>query len=263
MAQLSELSKGGPEVMVLLKSAISRHVGARTRWNAAVLLTAVLPLVFAGCVTTFHEDHFFQSVSSRSGRATNYFRVRVDGQASLSTARYISGYYDERAVDLFFNEVKSSETLKLFEPDSVEPGTTEKIKPLSPDDKNGALVMILSTNAKAVTDAIGQFAESQITADALTNLVNRRDILDAQRATARLKPEVEKASAVSAELTALFAAIPAATAPAVAPPAPATEVAYVRILNAIAAALGATQSFATLNEAAAWFRTIATTERDR
>jgi hypothetical protein len=249
--------------MRLLRLIGDRAAGVTGGWIAAGWLTAALPLVFAGCVTTFHEDHFFQSVSSRGGRATNYFRVRVDGHASLSTARYISGYYDERAVDLFFNEVKSNETLKLFESDSVEPGSTDKIKPLSPDDKHGALVMILSTNAKAVTDAIGQFAESQVTADALTNLLNRREILDAQRASARLSPEVERANAVSAELTALFAAIPAPTAPALAPPAPQTEAAYVRILNAIAAALGSTQSFSTIGDAATWFRTVAATERNR
>src|SRR5438132_3275792 len=74
------------------------------RWNLAILVLAVF---VSGCVTTFHEDHYFQSASSRSGHATNYFRLQVDGWAAFSSARYISGYYDERAVDLFFNEIKT------------------------------------------------------------------------------------------------------------------------------------------------------------
>lgn len=246
--------------MILTSSANRRPIGAGVPQAVARgLVTAVVPLLLAGCVTTFHEDHFFQSSNSSTGRATNYFRVRVDGQASLSTARYISGYYDERALDLFFNEVKPNDTLKLFEADMTEPGTTEKIKPLSPDDQHGALLMVLSTNAKAVTDAIGQFAESQIVADSLTNLVNRRDILDEQRASARLKPDIDRASAVSAELERLLAAVPTAAAP----PMPATRDAYLRVLNAVAAALGSTQSFATLADADTWFKARVAAERAR
>ena len=230
---------------------------------SAILILALLSLLLSGCVTSFHEDHFFQSISSRTGRATNYFRVRVDGQATLSAARYISGYYDERAIDLFFNEIKSGEPPKLFEQDLMEPGGTEKLKPLSPDDKHGVLVMVLSTNAKAVTDAIGQFAESQVVADSLTNLVNRRDIQEAQRAKASTGPDVEKANAVAAELGRLFGAIPAPTPPATAPAAKEAQDAYVRVLNAIAAALGSTQSFTTIQEADAWLRATSVAERNR
>jgi len=117
--------------------------------------------------------------------------------------------------------------------------------------------MVLSTNAKAVTDAIGQFSESQIVADSLTNLLNRRDLLDAQRASARLGPEIDKANAVTAELQQLFAKV------GTAPTAAAAEESYVRILNAIAAALGSTQSFTTIKEAEAWFRGLAVNERGR
>ncbi|MBI2207194.1 MAG: hypothetical protein HYU41_25455 [Candidatus Rokubacteria bacterium] len=220
------------------------------------LLVTLLPLL-SGCVTRFREDHYFQSVSNRSGRATNYFRVRVDGYAVMSAARYIAGYYDERAVDLFFNEIKTGERLRLFEQDMVEPGGTEKLKPLSPEDKKGGLVMILSTNAKAVTDAIGQFTESQIVADTLTNLLNRRELQEARRSDARFAPEIDRTAAVAAELERLFAAMPPAVPPNTAPASKPAEDAYVRVLNALAAALGSTQSFATIKEAETWFRAMA------
>ena len=114
-----------------------------------------------------------------------------------------------------------------------------------------------------MTDAIGQFSESQIVADSLTNLVNRRDILDAQRSNAKLGPEIDKANAVSTELAQLFAAMPTPVPPNVAPTAPQVQDAYLRILNAIAVALGSTQSFSSVQQAEAWLRATAQAERGR
>ena len=125
--------------------------------------------------TAFKEDHYFQSVGRKNGKATNYFKLEVKGGAQLSQARYIAGYYDERAVDLYFNELKKvsngEEFIQpIFPDDLTEPGTNEIIGPLSPDDHKGAFVMILSTNARAISNAIGQFSDNQIIADAVTNL---------------------------------------------------------------------------------------------
>lgn len=213
-----------------------------------MLVCLAMTMTLTGCVTTFTEDHYFQSRSGRSDQATNYFRVRVDGYSAFSRARYIAGYYDERAVDLFFNEIKTGEPAKLFEQDVTEPGTAEKIRPLSPEDKHGTLVMVLSTNAKAVTDAIGQFGENQLVADAVTNLVNRREVIEARRAAAKVGPQVGRARSVSSELDSLFTAVPAGGAAAE------TEAAYVRILNTLAAALGASESFTSIKDAERWFR---------
>jgi len=120
-------------------------------------------LVF-GCAN-IREDHYFKSYSKNAGVATNYFRLTVKANADLSSARYIAGYYDERAVDLFFNEIKSAagtnqtNPSKLFMDNQESPGSDEVLKPLDPQQQ-GAFVMIFSTNAEAVANTIGNFAKA-------------------------------------------------------------------------------------------------------
>ena len=98
-----------------------------------VVLAGLGVLAIAGCGTSFRENHYFSSASdnpSREGK-TNYFRVTVDGWAAFSAARYVSGYYDERAIDLFFNEVKPAAPGVIIPPvftgESAEPFTGDKI----------------------------------------------------------------------------------------------------------------------------------------
>ena len=137
-------------------------------------------LCTAGCAVTFKEDHYFQQ-QNKAGDVTNYYRLQVSGYGALSSARYVSGFYDERAVDLFFNELKVEQTgtstdKTLFKDAQKNPGSDETIKPLDPG-AHGAFVMILSTNASSVARTIGQFSENQIVADAITNLMNRDALL--------------------------------------------------------------------------------------
>src|SRR4051812_49182226 len=103
------------------------------RWTYLLLTFCALA---AGCAS-FHEEHYFQT-ADKSGTPLNFFRVRVDGNAGLTRLRYLSGYYDERAVDLYFNEVKSPgqgpdvDIQPLFLAGQKSPGTEEVIKPLEP-----------------------------------------------------------------------------------------------------------------------------------
>jgi hypothetical protein len=203
-------------------------------------------LALPGCFTVIDEKHYFQSL--RGERVTNYYRLRVSGGAAFSSARYISGYYDERAVDLFFNELKTTPTTDatrsaLFPETLKDPGTEEVIKPLSPTDQTGAFVIVLSTNARAVTDAIGQFAENQAVADAITNIVNRDQILGGGASS-----EVSANAARTRELEQLFARVPADATPG----RDETVTAYLRIVGAIARAEGHTAPFADLDSARRW-----------
>jgi hypothetical protein len=211
-------------------------------------------LVVLGACTTFNEDHFFQSLNVQDGRATNYYRLRIEGYAGLSKARYLSGYYDERAVDLFFNEIKTTEIAPIVPQNQIEPGTNVALKPLQPDEQRGVLVMILSTNAKAVADAIGQFAENQVAAQALTNLVSRGDLLEARRIEARFAAKARASQATREELQALIDKVPVAADGAA--NIAATQEAYLRVLNAIARALGSEETFTTFEAAAAFFRGV-------
>jgi hypothetical protein len=217
-----------------------------------------------------HETHYFQqNLADSSGRA-NYFRLEVSGRAYFSAARYIAGFYDERAVDLFFNEVKSGGTSDkktgdnteapasssaatstirpLFAADATLPGTDEVVKPLK-DPGDGTFLMLFSTNATAVADAIGQFAENQLAADALTNIVNRSEIRSRAERQGRAEGRLAGVSALKATLDALVELVPKGADPSV----PATERSMLRILNALARGLGHSGSFASITEASAWF----------
>lgn len=242
-----------------------------------VLLVSVL-LVLAACSTNFREDHYFKSVGNTGDKPTNYFRLRITGEADFSSARYIAGYYDERAVDLFFDEMKSASSSNdakidpLFQGGEIDLGEGEKIAPLSPTLENGAFLMIFSTNAKAVANTIGQFAESQVAADAITNLVNRDQVKEAARAKASNQMAHQRAQAVAAEIESLVNAIPAPSQEdeagndeteddETADEAGVTEVAKeattqaaLRLLAAIAQAKGRVGSFQSIEEARAWFQ---------
>jgi len=214
---------------------------------------AILLSVTWSCTTTFGENHYFQATDLKTGEVSNYYRLTVKGYAFMSSARYVSGFYDERAVDMFFNEMKIADTKstdtttgKIFVDQQIDPGTQTKITPLSPTEANGAFVMILSSNASSVTNTIGQFAENQIVADAVTNLANRDLVaaeLRANQATALA------ANATAQELQKLFALVPSSDKPT----KDETVKAYLRILNSISRAINPDQAnFNKLEEAEAW-----------
>jgi hypothetical protein len=219
------------------------------------LLLAMPALLLEGCATSFSENHYFRLRSDDGSVTTNYFRVRISGSAQMSSARYVSGYYDERAVDLFFDEIKSGSANcttcipSIFDGGEIELGSNGgKIEPLAPSPENGALLMIFSTNAKVVANAIGEFAESQVTADAITNLANRDKVREMAQAEAAGKADEQRIKAAGAEIKALVDALPAdggVTAEVVD--------GALRILSAFAQQHGHNEAFTTIAEARAWF----------
>ncbi len=210
-------------------------------------LVAFAALTSSACAS-IREDHYFEEPVRDGSGARNYFRLRVRGRAGFARARYVAGYYDERAVDMYFNEVKpasgSEDVVRpIFGPEPREPGG-EVFKPLSPPEDRGAFVMILSTNAKVVADVIGQFAESQVVSDAITNIVNRDALKEARGAVAAFDAEVKASEHVASELETLHGQVAAAT------PQPG----YLAMLNAIARHFGRSEGFthSTVAEAREW-----------
>lgn len=75
--------------------------------NPHSLLVLLALVVCGGCATAFQEAHYFRSERNGEGPANrNYYRVRVTGATALSSSRYVSGYFDPEAVDIYFNEIK-------------------------------------------------------------------------------------------------------------------------------------------------------------
>lgn len=218
-------------------------------WMIGLLLSISCQLI--GCAN-FHEVHYFKSLDG-DHKPLNYFRLTVKGNAGLSSGRYVASCFDERAVDLFFNELKAPE--HTFRPILTNPkdGTPPVSVELDSCKEPGKFVMILSTNADSVANTIGAFAESNINAQALTNILNRDSVIEAKRLTTNADATTQHLAAVSAELESLFAKVPT-TDPTTgkSPPSQvAAEDALLRVLNTIGRVLGA-PPFADFDEADKW-----------
>ena len=215
------------------------------RWQ--LLASSLIGAVASSGCTTFHQTYHFQSTAGDG--TVNFFRVRVDGDAQTAKTRYLAGFYDERAVDLFFNELKSTDKdlRPIFVTGQKAPGEDTAIKPLTPDKGRGTFVMIFSTNPKAVADTIGAFAESQVVSDALSNLVNRREVQAARVLTATKSVSDTSATAIADELKALLP--PTADSP---PSGESLKRDYLRALQSIARETGGPSQLADFPAAKAW-----------
>jgi len=227
-----------------------------------LLLPALLLL--PGCVSTFEDKHHFATVDTSTGQVVNVFRVSVKGGAEMANLRYIAGYYDPRAVDLFFNEVNSQNytdaELKgavpsIFKTVSCDDPADDDCKkkqdavlrtvPVGADGgKEGRFVMILSSNANAVASSIGKFAENELVISSALFLATKND----REAVAKLDAE---APIVSAQRKATTGEIGKILEGADAD----YNSKYLRTLQAIAAGLApdASPAFKDKDEAAAWF----------
>jgi hypothetical protein len=229
----------------------------RTNWPtklvvfATALLSAVMNL--GGCSTVVAENHYFAAFRDKPGgerEPVQFYRLSVDGNSQFANTRYLTGYFDERAVSLFFNELKSPANQKLFDDSMTLPGASgTKITPLSP-----TFVLIMSTNADAIASTIGSFAESQVVADSLTRFLNRDRFLAKAKSDAKL-------SINKAEATSLVAQVAAHTQGAAS--AASSELAaasYRRALTALAQSLGYRGAeFGSLDKARDWFALDAAT----
>ena len=66
-------------------------------------LTAGAFLLQLGCVASIDETHFLESIDPKTG-VTNFFRIRLVGQTTLSRSKYSVGFYDREAVERLFGE---------------------------------------------------------------------------------------------------------------------------------------------------------------
>lgn len=225
----------------------------RSPWTRRAVLSLLgTAAVLGGCSTTVSENHFFAAFRDRPGgerEPVQFYRLSIDGNSQFANTRYLTGYFDERAVSLFFNELRSPTNQKLFDDSMVLPGSSgTKITPLSPSAENGAFLLIMSTNADAIANTIGSFAESQVVADSLTRLLNRDRFLAKTQSDAKLSINKAEATSLVAQLTAHTQAATSAATSEVA------AASYRRALTALAQSLGYSgPEFSSLAKARDWF----------
>ena len=85
-------------------------------------------LVLAGCAQ-FGEQHYSDAFDEATGEVVSFYRLEVSGHARLSSARYLSGICDERALDLFFNDIRTGQNnnFKLFVDQPRSPELTRSL----------------------------------------------------------------------------------------------------------------------------------------
>jgi hypothetical protein len=207
-------------------------------------LLALCFIITIGCASTFEETHYFKILDSpQSPRADNYFKVHVSGFTLLSSTRYLSGYFDESAVDDYFNEIYQPQKGEFIKP---EPASSSA-KPLDSKLAGRSLVMILSTNSDEIATQIGTIAENERTSRALSRLINRDKILGAKTSRAALEIQKVKGQVLTGLGDKLVAGINPETISKID-----TNRQLLEYLNALAGSLENEQPFGSIKEASSW-----------
>jgi hypothetical protein len=203
-------------------------------------------LSLSGC-STFHEVHFFKD---KATPIPNYYKLSVKGQTLFSSSRYLSGYFDEEAVDDYFSEITQPEKARFKPHDN----TQNNVEPLDSKLDNRRLVLILSSNSDAVATQIGAFVENKKNEESLSRLLN----LDKHEKynTVDQKLTVEKTKGQM--LVELGNTLIEGTDPTTVTPAEANAK-FLQYLNVLASSLGNSRPFISIPEAKAWLEMNRTT----
>jgi hypothetical protein len=228
-----------------------------------VVVSCLIAAFLGGCAANIHETHYFATINRATNEPVNFFRITVNGNVEMLNARFVSGYYDERAVDLFFNEAKAKDFGPIFGRLACDPAKPDDCKAKANDaykvipvgnagSDQGAFVMILSTDATAITDTIGGLAENEAVLNSALYLATRGDRRELQQLVANKTILGKQRKAVIDELTRLFATMESTTSSA------ALEQGHLAVLQTLASSLAPSSSpqFKDFTEAKAWFAAL-------
>lgn len=116
-----------------------------------------LLIIIISCQSS-KELHFIK-------QSDNYYRLKINQHAFLTSSRYMSGKYDENAVDYYFGEIGQPDSAKLIKKEITLINQNGNEIPL---DKT--LMFILSTNSQEVSDQIGNFSANEETLQLIARL---------------------------------------------------------------------------------------------
>src|SRR5690348_14797035 len=93
--------------------------------TSPLMLLVITFVSCGGCASGFEETHYFRSKTRDArGIPVNYFRLQVTGGTMLSSSRYVSGYFDEAALDTYFNEFSQPDKGQIVAKDSSPPAAS-------------------------------------------------------------------------------------------------------------------------------------------
>lgn len=223
-------------------------------------------LIASGCAANFQETHYFK-IHDKEGKTTNYMRLRITGNAQFTSAKYASGYYDQAALDKFFNTTSAKNVgtqqavpngndqkpAKKSDDSSSNQSNTagQSDQTITPVGNKGVLTLVLSTDASAILSVIGAFAENEIVANAMVNMVSGQSLKEVSETEIEFKETASLSKSLINELNTLMGKFPAE--PKTVEDA---EIALKNILSALSRASGGPAKINDFKEAAVWIETI-------
>ncbi|MEN1706433.1 MAG: hypothetical protein AAGJ54_13095 [Planctomycetota bacterium] len=215
--------------------------------RAATVSAAVTLITLSGCGSgKISERYHFPGV--RDGEVVNYYRVDVEGRVEGTQLRYVSGFFDEDALNRYFNTFSQADNGTLISYNDPEPNPEVSVaageeRDPDPQKLNRKLVMLLSQNSEVVADEIGGLAQSE----AFATVVSRLIFADEIAAVETEKLEAERYDELLGRLKAQAGEV-ADRLPGAAEP----DAELLNFLNSVGAVLGS-PPFRTINEARTWF----------
>lgn len=130
--------------------------------------------------SSIYEVHYFKDkVNQRSNYINsylpNYYKVEISGYSFLSSSRYVSGYFEQNAINTYFNEFAQPENGKIFNNN------------IFTNETGNELVLIFSTNAKAITNQIGSISKSQTVLNSLASIVEKGKTEESKKINSQLE----------------------------------------------------------------------------
>lgn len=220
----------------------------RFRRRLFSFLSAVALQFAATSCMSAHERHHFVVTDNESG-ARNYFRVEVEAHAYFSSSRYLSGYFDDTAVDAYFGTYKQPSEARFpaagnlhasaetGSPPAKEPKLDDQ--PVDPTLTGKRLVMLLSSNSDEIANQISAFADGKNASNLIGRLVSARGSESARGAQEELELARREAQLLASTGDALLASR-------------LTEAQLLDFANRAATSVGASPRFTDLAQARAW-----------
>lgn len=150
----------------------------KTLISQGVLVMLVLSSILS-CSSIYEVHYFKDKVNQRSNYINsylpNYYKVEISGYSFLSSSRYVSGYFEQNAINTYFNEFAQPENGKIFNNN------------IFTNETGNELVLIFSTNAKAITNQIGSISKSQTVLNSLASIVEKGKTEESKKINSQLE----------------------------------------------------------------------------
>ncbi|UCS92165.1 hypothetical protein KZP23_15805 [Echinicola marina] len=133
----------------------------------------LLAIIMLSCQSS-KELHYFK-------QGENYYRLKIKQLAFLSSSRYMSGAFDENAVDYYFGEIARPDSAKVVDKPltKLDPGQNEESL------SNKKMLFLLSTNSDIVAEQIGGYAENERVLEMVAKLANKEIVREQAKLSAQ------------------------------------------------------------------------------